>query len=316
MHDRWSEMACPRIGNPGEARKSQTLNSTIVDDVVHVNQADIRGSCCAMIRVSRPALLILSVVVLIALHQLLPHASSSDHDPSPGRRRPPLRAPPSAEQTAASTRSRPLSRPSRLQRLSHGVDIDSKGLTSFVPGEPHPILGLIERGQKLHDAMESKIQGCESLENAVEDYTDTFSLRPPRGFERWYDFTTAVVPPAIPLASLYPWAHEPMLSFLSLSTDTLRKRTQEMSEHKGTFTLTFVPDREGDEGTECLLGEMWEPVDAKSRGKGRVMVRGEGSWGFRCKWVISTCLVALNPQQHPGAFAADPAAASRRVLRV
>ena len=164
-----------------------------------------------------------------------------------------------------------------------GVDIDSRGLTSFNPGQTHPIMALIERGRRLAAAMDDRIDACETLDNSHDDYVEAFGMQPPRGFKEWYEFTSIADPPSIPLASLYPWVHEPMVPFLSLPSAELRRRTWDLEGKKGTFTFMFVPDGQGDEGTACEEGELWLKEDWATRGKGRVKVSGPESWKFRSK---------------------------------
>lgn len=84
---------------------------------------------------------------------------------------------------------------------------------------------------------------------------------------------------------MFPLAHQPFLTYLSLPVKTLRKRIEENKKKSEMWTFTFVPDGQGDEGTACQEGETWDEWDWEKRGKGRVKVSGSYAWRWRCKWV-------------------------------
>jgi beta-1,2-xylosyltransferase len=74
-----------------------------------------------------------------------------------------------------------------------------------------------------------------------------------------------------------------MLPFLSLPSTLIRERVEEVREKGSIFTLTFVPDGQGDIGTACTTDQRWIPSDWKDRGKGMVKIQGQGGWKWRCK---------------------------------
>jgi hypothetical protein len=78
-------------------------------------------------------------------------------------------------------------------------------------------------------------------------------------------------------------AHKPFLQFLSLSAKVLRARVKENEAKEPMYTLTFVPEGKGDEGTQCDEDGTWAPKDWHSRGRGRVLVGGPWAWEWRCK---------------------------------
>lgn len=88
-------------------------------------------------------------------------------------------------------------------------------------------------------------------------------------------------PPPVP--PLIPFAHTPFDAYLSIPASTLRERVSGLREKEGFFTLQFVPDGTGDQGTSCDKGDEWSFQDVAERGKGRVKVAGVGAWSWRCK---------------------------------
>ncbi|WVR05243.1 hypothetical protein IAU60_002255 [Kwoniella sp. DSM 27419] len=196
---------------------------------------------------------------------------------------------------------------SRDEYQHAGIRVDSRGLTYLGPeSDAHPIEALIARGKELNDRLEARIAKIHSVEDSAKDYQRAFSLEPPRGFETWYDFTRSSVPPhPPPLPSLLPLAFKPFLSFLSLPVQILRRRIEDVRSKGAIFTFTFVPDGQGDQGTACDPGQTWMNKDGMTRGKGRVIVRGEGAWGWRCNNTLKVILPIL-PLMPKELFEMDP----------
>nr|AAR84598.1 Cap4p [Cryptococcus neoformans var. neoformans] len=180
---------------------------------------------------------------------------------------------------------------------SAGLVVDEKGLVSYSPGHAarHPVEILIERGKTLADETESKIASVKSLKDSAMDYVTAFGMKPPQGFEAWYAYTQSVpAPHPLSIPSLIPLAHRPMLPFLSHSASILRERVEALRETaESIFTLTFVPDGQGDRGTACTANEKWNKMDWRVRGKGRVLVRGAAGWSWRCNNTLSLLLPLL-----------------------
>lgn len=193
---------------------------------------------------------------------------------------------------------------------SSGLVVDEKGLVSYSQDNAtgHPIEMLIERGRKLAEEMDSKIASVTSVKDSVMDYVTAFGMGPPRGFEAWcvapnaffilsaadlvftrYAYTQSVpAPHPPPLPSLIPLAHRPVLPFLSHPAALLRERVEKLREtDEFIFTLTFVPDGQGDRGTACKTNEEWHAEDWRVRDNGRVLVRGAAAWSWRCKYVVN-----------------------------
>ena len=80
-------------------------------------------------------------------------------------------------------------KPFGIRKSSSGIelDIDSRGLITFVPGQTsrHPIELLIERANIQAAQQAARIREVRTLEDAVEEYEEGFGMKPPRGFERW-----------------------------------------------------------------------------------------------------------------------------------
>ncbi|OXG32358.1 hypothetical protein C367_01126 [Cryptococcus neoformans Ze90-1] len=192
---------------------------------------------------------------------------------------------------------------------SSGLAVDEKGLVSYSQDNAtgHPIEMLIERGRKLAEEMDSKIASVTSVKDSVMDYVTAFGMRPPRGFEAWYAYTQSVpAPHPPPLPSLIPLAHRPVLPFLSHPAALLRERVEKLREtDEFIFTLTFVPDGQGDRGTACKTNEEWHAEDWRVRENGRVLVRGAAAWSWRCNNTL-TLLLPLLPLMPEEMFSQTP----------
>lgn len=88
---------------------------------------------------------------------------------------------------------------------------------------------------------------------------------------------------AVTAASMLPMAHNPFVQFLSLSGAELRQRLDGERDKIPMFWITFVPNGQGDVGTECDGEPHWFPEDYHKRGRGRVKIGGPLAWQFRCK---------------------------------
>lgn len=165
-----------------------------------------------------------------------------------------------------------------------GVSINEKGLMAFNPAlhDRHPVEILLERGRAQAKAIEERIASVKTLEDAVADYEKAWGMKPPKGFDHWFKFTQSTGSVSVP--SMFPLAHKPFLQFLSLSPKEIKDRIALGASKKGPFwTFTFVPDGQGDEGTQTDEDGTWEPKDWHTRGRGRVKVGGNLAWKWRCK---------------------------------
>ncbi|ODO03427.1 hypothetical protein L198_02274 [Cryptococcus wingfieldii CBS 7118] len=240
-----------------------------------------------MVRHSRAYALFLVLAILFAIHYYLqPFAL-----PKPDLEQ---RSPRYTE--LKPTRSKPFrtspQKHTGLERVPEGeATYDNKGLFHWSAGKKHPIALLIEQAEQKAKAMEAKIANVKSVKDAARDYTEAFGMRPPKG----YAYTQSVPLPHIPaLPSLIPFVHKPFDAFLSHPAFLLRDRVTNLrNKDKSIFTLTFVPDGEGDEGTACESDEEWDPEDWDVRSRGRVVVRGEMAWSWRCNNTLSYILPIL-----------------------
>ncbi|WVQ78122.1 hypothetical protein IAT38_000203 [Cryptococcus sp. DSM 104549] len=276
-----------------------------------------------MARHGRLYLALAALLLLLATHHFIQpftssHTYTNDLQSPASERfasRPPLRAPVrqtshSGPRPASSHADHGLSEPTETQ---YGVKVDRKGLMSWDPttqaegAGKHPIKLLIERGAKLAQVIEEKLAGIKSVKDAAEDYRGAFGMRPPRGFDAWYAFTQLTPTPHPPTApSLLPLVHTPILPYLSHPAPLLRSRVANARDTDGpVYTLTFVPDGEGDVGTACKAGEDWVPEDWWERGKGRVRVQGESAWDWRSNNTLSL-LIPILPYLPAELFTQDP----------
>jgi beta-1,2-xylosyltransferase len=241
-----------------------------------------------MPRLSKPLIAVIAVFSLILLHSLFTGkiTSSTNSRPIPQSFKSNLKDThsPLLKHTSPFRSSSRHQTPAHLAAL-HDLEIDHRGYTAYSPSDTkHPIERLMERAKKQVKALESRINQVETLDDAVEEYETSYGMAPPKGFEDWYKFTRrGPEPKPVPVAGLFPFAHNPILPHLSISGEEMRKRTDEIEDHGNIFTFTLVPDGQGDKGTACTVDQTWKPEDWNTRGKGMVKVGGKGSWGFRSK---------------------------------
>ncbi|WWC61152.1 uncharacterized protein I303_103731 [Kwoniella dejecticola CBS 10117] len=245
-----------------------------------------------------------ALLFLFALHHFLPPStltqirqsrpgilSSSSSSSSSSNRRSP-------QSSLYSVKRPPISGGwSRNPYEESGLLIDHRGLTHWDREDKHklhPIKGLIERGKELAEKQKRKIESIRTIEDAVDDYVDSFGMKPPKGFDYWYKFTQSIKPNPPPVPSLIPLAHRPFLSFLSLPVEILRERIEIVRSKGAIFTFTFVPPGQGDEGTACDSSQNWVPADYHKRGKGRVIIDGVEAWGWRCNNKLTLLLPILS----------------------
>ncbi|KAL1405284.1 hypothetical protein Q8F55_008911 [Vanrija albida] len=263
-----------------------------------------------MLRPNRLLLVLSAVLVLYVLHAVLtsdgpePGAVSSSQRARVRRQQKPL---------SDSTNTKPVKhQPHPLatsnQEFDHpDVEVDAAGNFEFVPSKhkQHPIDILVARAKQHVRAIENRINAITDVADAAADYEREFKMKPPRGFDNWYKFTQQAVPRNVAAGSMYPLAHKPFEQFLSLSPKEVRKRIEAGSVKGGHFTLTFVPEGEGDEGTACPEDGSWLPKDWHDRGRGRLKVGGPMGWKWRCNNTI-TLLAPLLPKFPQEMFSMDP----------
>lgn len=165
-----------------------------------------------------------------------------------------------------------------------GVSVDEKGFMTFNPAlhDQHPVELLIERGRAQAKAIEDRIASVKTLEDAVADYEQAWGMKPPKGFDYWFKFTQKTNSVSAP--SMFPLAHKPFEQFLALPAKVINERIAQGAARKGpVWTFTFVPDGQGDEGTQTDEDGEWHPRDWHTRGRGRVKVGGNFAWKWRCK---------------------------------
>ena len=100
-----------------------------------------------------------------------------------------------------------------------------------------------------------------------------------------FNFANSIKPASNSLPSLMPFVHDPFKVLLGHPASTMRERVEHMREGgaRGIFTFTFVPEGQGDRGLACTTDQTWHPGDWHTRGKGRLIIRGDAVWSWRCK---------------------------------
>ncbi|BEI92004.1 uncharacterized protein CcaverHIS019_0408240 [Cutaneotrichosporon cavernicola] len=177
--------------------------------------------------------------------------------------------------------------------LPNDLEFDERGLLTFDSDKHngHPVELLIERAKLIVAAMEERISKVDSIQAAVADYKAAYGMVPPRGFDAWFKYTQETK--AVSASSLLSMAQKPFVQYLSLSGPELRKRIDTEATNELMFSFTFVPNGEGDMGTECDSEPGWFPEDYSKRGRGRVKVNGASAWKFRCNNTLSLLLPVL-----------------------
>jgi len=159
-----------------ESKSKVPRYTSFSDDSHHTKIGRHQHATGKMPRVIRAGTIVLFVSFLFALHYLLP----TWHQP-------PLPDAYTSSSSFVSPHS-PLSRSKNHAQASRDVvDVDSKGLTRFVPGKTsrHPIELLIDRAKVQAAQQEARIREVVTLEDAVEEYEMGFGMKPSRGFELW-----------------------------------------------------------------------------------------------------------------------------------
>ncbi|GMK56809.1 hypothetical protein CspeluHIS016_0306490 [Cutaneotrichosporon spelunceum] len=177
--------------------------------------------------------------------------------------------------------------------LPNDLEFDERGLFTYDPEKhnEHPVELLIKRAKRMVAAIEERVAKIDSIEAAVADYKAAFGMVPPRGFDAWFKYTQLTN--SVSAASMLSMAQKPFVQFLSLSGPVLRKRIESETAHELFFSLTFVPNGQGDIGTESDSDPHWYPADYSNRGRGRVKVGGSAAWEFRCNNTLSLLLPVL-----------------------
>ncbi|KAH8084097.1 hypothetical protein HD553DRAFT_342487 [Filobasidium floriforme] len=115
---------------------------------------------------------------------------------------------------------------------THGLLVVPKDING-----PHPIEGLLAEAEAKAKAIEKKNKDILYLRDAVRDYEQTYGMKPPRGFEKWYHFARDHRSYVAP--SLYPIAHQSVLPYLSYPASLLRSRLSAIENVGSTFTFEF-----------------------------------------------------------------------------
>ncbi|KAL7423911.1 hypothetical protein Q5752_001496 [Cryptotrichosporon argae] len=244
-----------------------------------------------MLRVNRPLIVFTAVAAVVLLNYLFAAPGASADDDEHAHRVP------SGLHGARAWRAGGAHARQRSGGGLDNDDIDERGWLAWDPrASSHPIERLMARAKQQAAAVDASIGEVESLDDAVEEYERAFKMRPPPGFNKWYDFTRKGDKPlSIPAAPLYSLAHNSILPYLSHPAALLRERVADLREKTDMiFTLTFVPDGQGDKGTACKPGESWSPADEETRGQGRVKIRGSYAWKWRCNNTLSLLLPVLH----------------------
>ncbi|KLT44771.1 hypothetical protein CC85DRAFT_295510 [Cutaneotrichosporon oleaginosum] len=173
------------------------------------------------------------------------------------------------------------------------MDYDERGFLSYDAAKhtKHPVELLIERGKRTVAAIEARLAAVNSLQAAVADYKAAYGMAPPRGFDAWFKYTQSAK--TVGAASMLSMAQKPFVQYLSIPAPELRRRIENERDKEPMFALEFVPNGEGDYGTECDGEPDWFPEDYHKRGRGRVKVRGPLAWKFRCNNTLSLLLPVL-----------------------
>jgi hypothetical protein len=105
--------------------------------------------------------------------------------------------------------------------------------TSLGAIDEHPIYNLIANATARWNALLNK--QSKTLAEAAQEYRARYNRHPPKGFEEWYKFATER---NVVLIDEYDQIHRDIQPFLSLPTDLLHRRIDDLENNP--FTHTFV----------------------------------------------------------------------------
>ncbi|ODO05163.1 hypothetical protein L198_01851 [Cryptococcus wingfieldii CBS 7118] len=107
-------------------------------------------------------------------------------------------------------------------------------LVSDHPDAPHPIPLLLDLGEKRWEELLSR--QSRTLEEAVREYMRRYGRRPPRGFDKWWDFAMRH---NLVLPDEYDRINLDLAPFLALPEEEMKRRRGLVDNMSETFTLVI-----------------------------------------------------------------------------
>ncbi|WVQ73253.1 hypothetical protein IAR50_002821 [Cryptococcus sp. DSM 104548] len=105
-------------------------------------------------------------------------------------------------------------------------------IVSDHPEAPHPIPLLLDLGEKRWEELLSR--QSRTLEEAVREYMRRYGRRPPRGFDKWWDFAMRH---NLVLPDEYDRINLDLAPFLALPKEEMKRRREMVDNMSETFTL-------------------------------------------------------------------------------
>ncbi|ESK95111.1 glycosyltransferase family 90 protein [Moniliophthora roreri MCA 2997] len=112
------------------------------------------------------------------------------------------------------------------------------GLVEVNPEAPHPIFELIERAE---EAWTKKLQTAStSLEEAVVEYKRRYKRKPPKGFDKWWEYVKLH---DVQLPDEYDQIYHDLEPFWGMNPEDLQEIQKESEEKKDSYTLGKVAEQ-------------------------------------------------------------------------
>ncbi|KAK7049711.1 hypothetical protein VNI00_005742 [Paramarasmius palmivorus] len=112
------------------------------------------------------------------------------------------------------------------------------GLVEVNPEAPHPIIELIERAEQ---DWKKKLQTAStSLDEAVREYMRRYKRKPPKGFDKWWEYVKLH---DVQLPDEYDQIYRDLEPFWGISPKDLQAIQQELEEKKDSYTLGKVAEQ-------------------------------------------------------------------------
>ncbi|KZS91430.1 hypothetical protein SISNIDRAFT_443154 [Sistotremastrum niveocremeum HHB9708] len=164
---------------------------------------------------------------------------------------PPPLLPPSPPNLEAE-RARALARQKTLATESN--QFLPNGLVELNPNAPHPILDLISHSQK--QWTQKNARQSTTLSQAVSEYKRRYGRKPPRGFDKWWEY---VDKNSILLPDEYDQINRDLEPFLGVDPVALNEESKNEEGKSGSYTLVSRKGKVEAVKLDMKEGEEWKP---------------------------------------------------------
>ncbi|KZT35728.1 hypothetical protein SISSUDRAFT_1050919 [Sistotremastrum suecicum HHB10207 ss-3] len=165
---------------------------------------------------------------------------------------PPSATSPEFELTLAKARAKALKKQRTLATESN--QFLPNGLVELNPNAPHPILDLISHSEKLWT--QKNARQSQTLQQAVAEYKRRYGRKPPRGFDKWWEY---VDKNSILLPDEYDQINRDLEPFLGVDPVALNEELKNEEGKSGSYTLVSRKGKVEAVKLDMKEGEEWKP---------------------------------------------------------